>query len=32
VHFLDVFLFLAGPEGLGRKNIKIWTQQIRSTL
>jgi hypothetical protein len=22
VHFLNVFLFLAGPEGLGRKNIQ----------
>jgi hypothetical protein len=26
VHFLNVFLFLAGPEGSGRKNFKIWTQ------
>ena len=26
VHFLNVFLFLAGPEGLGRKTFKIWTR------
>jgi hypothetical protein len=26
VHFLNVFLFLAGPEGLGIKNFKIETQ------
>ena len=24
--FFELFLFLAGPEGLGRKNFKIWTQ------
>jgi len=27
VHFLDVFLFLAGPEGLGQKNFKIWARK-----
>jgi hypothetical protein len=26
VHFLNIFLFLAGPEGLGEKNFKIRTQ------
>jgi hypothetical protein len=26
VHFLNVFLFLAGPEGLNIKNFKIWTR------
>jgi hypothetical protein len=26
VHFLNDFLFLAGSEGLGKKNFRIWTQ------
>jgi hypothetical protein len=26
VHFLNILLFLAGPEGLGRNNFKNWTQ------
>ena len=30
VHFLNIFLFLVGPEGLGRKNLKIGTQRIKS--
>jgi hypothetical protein len=29
VHFLNIFLFLAGPEGLERKNFKIETQSIK---
>jgi hypothetical protein len=27
--FFEHFLKKAGPEGLGRKNFKIWTQRIR---
>jgi hypothetical protein len=26
VHFSNNYLFLAGPEGLGKKNFRIWTQ------
>jgi hypothetical protein len=28
VQFLNIFLFQACPEGLGRKNFKIWTQSF----
>jgi hypothetical protein len=30
VHFLNVFLNLAGPEGLDKKNFKIETQGIKA--
>jgi hypothetical protein len=31
VHFLNIFLFLAGPEGSGRKNFRKETQCVSDT-